>query len=481
MRSNVSYSFEQNNEMPRPAGIHRSTGSSAPALTPLAQAKAIERARRLLQPEDDHSQDTFPIEKLGALSEAAQAIATGAQVQPTMAAHAVLGTAALLTQRTANILALDGNVKPLSLYLLTVAESGDGKDSADRPALNAVHNWQRERGNIYEMRLRDYQTGRTGTGESAELPRSPYLIASDITIEGVHRSFREGEPAQGVFSTEAGQILAGHAMSSEQRTKTAANLCSFFDSGRLSVARAGNGRTERYGVRLSAHMMIQPAALGDVLSDDGLTGIGFWPRFLLGWPPSLPPRRFKVWRANEDPALGAYWHRCSELLAHEVPDNCDSLPTIELTEDARNWLGIIFEDLETQGRRGALREIKPFALRGSELICRVAGVIAAWDNRKKVGLKGVQDAACVVMHSLNSWQTALTADADPAPGWALTLYRWLVQRGAAVPIRDLTKLAPSRVRAAARRNRAVDLLREQGLVAVEGGMISALGVQNYSE
>ncbi|EQD33613.1 hypothetical protein B2A_13060, partial [mine drainage metagenome] len=57
-------------------------------------------------------------------------------------------------------------------------------------------------------------------------------------------------------------------MTPENRTKTAATLCGLWDRGHLSVVRAGAGRTERYGVRLSAHLLLQPAALGDVLADE---------------------------------------------------------------------------------------------------------------------------------------------------------------------------------------------------------------------
>lgn len=449
--------------------------SSHPALAPLPPARALERAQGLLRPQEDQTEDDFPLAALGPLADVARAIATGAQVQPTMAAHAVLGTAALLTQRMANVRSLDGSTKPLSLYMLTVAESGDGKDSADRPALAAVHEWQRERGRVYEMRLRDF--AKRGKGDdAADPPEPPYLVASDITIEGQHRAFREGSPAQGVFSTEAGQVLAGHAMSAEQRTKTAANLCGLFDRGHLSVARAGNGRLERYGVRLSAHLMIQPAALGDILTDEGLAGIGFWPRFLLGWPPSLPPRKFKAWRADEDPTVGAYWKRCADLLATEPPEDCDQLPVIELEPEARAWLGQFFENMERQARRGTLRDVKPFALRSSEIVCRVAGVLAAWEDLDRINLPGAQAAARMVLHSVESWQNALGGMADPGPGWALTLYRWLVERRTAVPVRDLTKLSPSRVRPAARRNAAIDLLLEQGLVTIEHGMIVAKGV-----
>ncbi|GIX26401.1 MAG: hypothetical protein KatS3mg123_0282 [Burkholderiales bacterium] len=121
----------------------------------------------------------------------------------------------------------------------------------------------------------------------------------------------------------------------ENRIKTAAALCGLWDRGHLSVARAGAGRLERYGVRLSVHLMAQPAAVLESLADQSLAGIGFWPRFLLAWPAPLPPRKYRPFRPSESPAVIGYWERCARLLTHpQLADN-DTLPVLEMDEVAR--------------------------------------------------------------------------------------------------------------------------------------------------
>lgn len=408
---------------------------------PLPPAEAIGRARTLLLDADDCNEaDEYPIDALGSLAPVARCISENAQVRPAMAAQAILGAVALLAQRIANVRSLDGSTKPLSLFMLTVALSGDGKDAADRSALGAVTEWQKRENKFYQDELYAYEN--RDKGDKSPPPRPRHIISGDITIEGQRRAFHEGASAQGVFSTEAGQILAGHAMSAEQRTKTAASLCALFDRGQISVIRGGAGRFERHGIRLTTHLMLQPVALGDVLTDDSMAGIGFWPRFLLAWPPELQPRIYRPWRADQDQTIKTYWQDCNDLLNAQGVDDCDQLPVIELADDARLWLAKFFERNEKEGRMGSLKNVRPWALRATELACRIGGVVAAWDRKETIDKPTIQNAAKIVMHSLATWQKALAGKADPTPQWALTLFEWLVKRriNPVLPLRILRNL-----------------------------------------
>lgn len=451
-------------------------------LPPLPVAQALERARALLLPQTEGSDAPYPIDALGPLAEAARELSEGAQVSPAMAGQSLLAAASLLTQGIANVRTLAGNPAPLSLYCLTVASSGDGKDSADRPALRPIHDFQREAGRRYAETLAAYEDAKSTRKKGDPPPEppgpAPYRVAADLTIEGLRRSFAEGIAAQGIFSTEAGAVLAGHAMTPEQRTKTAANLCGLWDRGHLSVVRAGGGRTERYGVRLAAHLLIQPAALGDVLTDETLSGIGFWPRFLLAWPAPLPPRVFKPWRPDNSRAIGRYWADCERLLARPLPDDCDGLPVIELDAQATARMAAFFEHMEREGRQGDLRDVQAFALRATEQACRIAGVLGCFAGADVIDEQTAACGAALAAHSLDNWQAALSGKADPAPAWALTLYRWLVDRVGWVGLRDISRLGPNSVRAADRRDAALDRLEALGLVEFDGAAVKAAGVDH---
>lgn len=451
-------------------------------LEPLPLRDALARAERLLNPQERSGTDDYPIDALGPLAGAARALADGVQVAPAMAGQSVLSAAALLVQSVANVRSLDGAVKPLSMFALTVALSGDGKDSADRVALRSVHEFQRAAARLHGAQAAEHERAQAERKRSDPMPEppppAPYRIAADVTIEGLRRSFVEGVASQGAFSTEAGVILAGHAMSPEHRTKTAATLCGLWDRGHLSVVRGGAGRVERYGVRLSSHLLVQPAALGDALSDEGLSNIGFWPRFMLAWPAPLAPRVYRPWLPEESPPIRDYWHRCDELLGGPVPDDCDTLPQIQIGSDALEGLAQFFARMEREGRRGALRDVRPFALRATELVCRVAGVLTAFEGGSVIDRSRASAAGELVVHSLENWQQALNGKADPVPGWALTLYRWLAERPEGVALRDIPRIGPAPIRPAARRDAAVERLRSLGLIDDSAGRAVAVGVDH---
>ena len=448
-------------------------GEIEPAtLPPLPLPQALERAQTMLLPEASGPAASYPTDALDALADVARELASGAQADVAMCGQSLLAAAALISQSIANVRSLDGAVKPLSLYALTIANSGDGKDSADRSALRPVHDFQRGAHATYQLALAE------AAAEKSNMPApvAPYRLCSDMTVEGLRRSFAEGIAAQGVFSTEAGAVLAGHAMTQENRTKTAATLCGLWDRGHLSVVRGGGGRTEKYGIRLSAHLLLQPAALGDVLGDETLAGIGFWPRFLLAWPAPLAPRTFKPWRAEESMSVRRYWAGCERLLSRPMPDDCDALRTLELSAEATQILAAFFEKMEHEARRGDLRDVRPFALRATEMACRIGGVLAAWVGAEALDAEHARSGIALAAYSLDAWQAALDGQADPAPGWAVALYRWLASRTEPTLLRDLTKYAPASVRSAARRDHAIDRLRSAGLVDVTDGTIVALGV-----
>lgn len=91
----------------------------------------------------------YPVQALGGiLGPAVERMAEVIGVPQALAAQSVLAASALATQGHAG-LQLDGRNYPLSLYLITVAASGDRKTAADRSALLKARHWQREQWQHY--------------------------------------------------------------------------------------------------------------------------------------------------------------------------------------------------------------------------------------------------------------------------------------------------------------------------------------------
>ena len=82
---------------------------------------------------------------------ATESIAQKCQCAPALAAQATLAVASLAAQRLADVRMPYGQTRPLSLFLFTVAASGERKSTADNEALIPVR--------MHEKNLkRDYQT-----------------------------------------------------------------------------------------------------------------------------------------------------------------------------------------------------------------------------------------------------------------------------------------------------------------------------------
>lgn len=91
--------------------------------------------RRALPPAEP-----FPLAALGpVLEQAARAIMDRVQCPDAIAAQSVLGAASLAAQAHADvIIPATGHARPLSLFLVTVAASGERKSAADSEALEPL-------------------------------------------------------------------------------------------------------------------------------------------------------------------------------------------------------------------------------------------------------------------------------------------------------------------------------------------------------
>ncbi len=445
--------------------------------------RALRKARELLAPSlKGREAPAYPLAALGALAPVAAEIAEHGQMQPALVGQSLMGAASLLTQGLFNVRTLAG-VKPLSLFLLTLGESGDGKSTADAVAMASIKDWQRAAGERYQAERRqhaaDCKAVKKGDTEPDE-PRSPYRLVRDATVEGLRRDLEHGPSAQGLFTDEAAAMLAGYGMSAEHKSKTAATFSGLWDTGDLSVSRSMGGRIELYGRRLAMHWLIQPHAAAAALGDPLLSALGFWPRFMLAWPAPCEPRKDRPFRPELLPAVGTYWQRCTELLATPLPSDCSTLPTIELQDDARLMIGQTFERMEVAARRGSLQVVKPFALRATEQACRVAGVLAAFDRRNTINADDAHNALELVRYGIATWRAVIDEGAaDPTGADALRLFEWLTDPkrcpGECSNAGRILNAGPACVRSKDKRNAALDMLAGAGLIErCDKGMVYAL-------
>lgn len=405
----------------------------------------------------------YPDDGLGPLAPVARAIAEEGQMDVALAGQSVLGAAALCAQAVASVETLTG-ADPLALYLLTIADSGAGKTLAESAALAAVRSHQRARAKTYRAALRAWQQ----SGQDEDPPCAPFLLMEDATIEGVRRAFLEGPPSQALFSSEAAVVLTGHGMQREHRAKTAGALNALWDRGEISVMRATTGRTQLYDRRLVIHFMIQPSAVQELLLDPLLSDIGLWPRFLLAWPEPAPPRKAMLFRPEENAAIGAFWKRCTELLQAADQAACEDLPVLRLNERARRLLIPFFEGMECAAKKEGGRyanALRPFALRATQLACRIAGVLSVFDGAEDVGPQHMLAGQKLAVYSLESWRSAFGDREHLATAKnAIRLLEWMLsKRDGRATETDMIKNGP-KPRSRSLRDAALALLHAAGIV-----------------
>jgi hypothetical protein len=443
------------------------------------RAEAIRRARTALAPSmKGRHAPAYPVAALGPLASACEVIAAAGQVQPAMVGQCLLGASSLLTQGLFNVETLAG-ARPLSLYMLTLGDSGDGKSTAQGAALTPVNEWQRREAKSYSTDLKDFDNAkatRKRGDDPPEAPTCPFRLVGDATVEGLRRDLDAGVCSQGVFTDEAAAILSGYGMSADHRSKTAGVFSKLWDAGHLSVSRVTGGRVEKYGRRIALHWLIQPMAASESIGDPLLSALGFWPRFLAAWPEQQAPRLARPFRPELLPAVGAYWQRCNALLAEPLPDDAGDCPVLPLDDDARALLGVAFERFERDARQGGLQAVKPFALRASEQACRVAGVLSAFTGDAIVKADTMRGALALVAYSLKTWHAIIDEGAaDQRGAHALRLYEWLSERpGWCESLAVIVNAGPACVRSKEKRDTALSVLEAAGLVSVAGGKARAL-------
>ncbi|MFV8823544.1 DUF3987 domain-containing protein [Thauera sp. WH-2] len=426
----------------------------------------------------------YPTDALGPLAPACEAIAEGGQMASAMAGQSLLATSALLAQSCADVRTLAG-IKPLSIYGFTIADSGDGKSTAEGVAMKPIRDRQREEAEAHRQQIEEYQRAKAsrkkGEPLDVEVGRPPYRIMRDGTVEGIRAGFQHGMPSQGVFTSEAAIMVSGYGMTPDNRAKTCGTFNALWDDGEVSVSRSLTGRIQLYGRRLSLHWLIQPEAARSALHDPLMAGIGFWPRFLIAWPAPAAPRKALPFHAEHDGRIRGFWSLCERLLDRPLGEECSDLPVIEATTEAESLACKFFERMEiaAKSERGELATIKPFAVRATEHVFRVAGVLAVIGGRDLIDLEAMRNAIRLVSYSLDTWRS-IFGDREQAEthAHALHLLEWIVKLdGMKTSETAILRIGPRATRSKSRRDTALAVLEQVGVIERLGSDWQAVEVQ----
>ncbi len=183
-------------------------------------------------------------------------------------------------------------------------------------------------------------------GPEPRAPALPMLFPTDTTPDGLVLHLAGGRPWAGIFASEGGLFIGGHAMNDDNRLRMTAMLNAAWDGQPIRRQRVGTGFAFLPGRRLTAHLMAQPAVAARLLGDPMLDDIGLLARCLTVEPEStIGARLFREPPASARAALHDYDSRLGHLLRRPPrtrPDDGRILDPrrLPLSEAARRaWIG----------------------------------------------------------------------------------------------------------------------------------------------
>lgn len=356
----------------------------------------------------------FPFDALGnILGPAAQQIHNIIQAPDSICGNSVLAAAALAIQAHAN-LEIDGRSMPLSLFFLSVAESGDRKSAADNIALSPIHSYQKMLFDIYKIDLQKFQNDYDlwhkkrqallskmddscieeklrAIGEEPIPPLKPIMIMEEPTYEGLVKLFELGQPSLGLFSDE-GRMFGGIGMDKNNLLKTACGLSSLWDGKPISRVRSSDETAILYGRRFSSHLMIQEIVLENILRNPILNSQGLLARCLIVFPTSMVgKRKYQETNPFEDEAIKKYHQRLSEILDHPFPlensknKNILKPKTLKLSAEAKNKWILSHDELEQLlASNASYFSVRRTGNKLAEQALRTAGCIALFNNLEAI-------------------------------------------------------------------------------------------------
>jgi phage/plasmid primase-like uncharacterized protein len=476
-------------------------------LRALLTAAPLEGPQPLYRPPDPSR--PFPLSALGDLAIPASVIADHLNIDRSLVGSSILAATNLAACGTADVWFKSDFVRPMSLFMLTLGESGSGKSPADsillRPhrdverewedqytldaqlAADAVETFEEQRAALKketkDLEPEDRLARLTELGPPPGMPTGPHLLVSDSTLEGIGRIFESNRPILGSFSDEAGRLLSGWALSKDNAPRTLAGLTDFWEGRAVKVIRASSekGTTVLRGKRLALHWSVQPYVAEPLFADRLYAEQGFLPRMLTTRPSLLPPKPLSDHDIGNDPALAAYGDRIRHLLTMPLMTREGaplelSPPAMKLAPNARAHFKAAWDYINAESADGKdLEPIRGFARKLPDNILRLAATLAKYHDPEtlEIELRWIE-AACDLATFYTSEMLRVHSGAVVSNDLreAEKLVDWIRAKGLrAIYPTMVYRLGPASLRSKAAASKVIRILVDHGhLSKVAGGL-----------
>lgn len=362
--------------------------------------------------------EPYPVDALPKIiRKAVEEVASFVQSPVSLIASSALSAISLAVQAYIDVERAGKLTGPVSLYFLSIADSGERKSTGDRYFSTALREYQESEAerakpliSDYRANLEAWEAKRSGVKEKIrqlakngkptgmlekELrnlehekplpPKVPRLIYVDATPEALAFALAKYYPSAGVLSPEGGVVLGAHGMGKESLMRNLSLLNVLWDGDTLTIDRKSTESFTVKDARLTVGLQVQEATFRDFLERTGALarGSGFLSRFLLAWPQSTQGNR-PFTEASSWDCLSAFNRRMADILRQPVPidENGSLSPTmLRFTPEAKQeW--IEFHDaIERElAIGGELYDVRDVASKIADNAARLAALFQVFEQ-----------------------------------------------------------------------------------------------------
>lgn len=399
---------------------------------------------------------------------------------------------------------------PASLYLLTVAESGERKSTVDKMFTAALREWEAKQGREFRKRRAVYEAALVEWRREDQTLREQYEAGSlpepkegefdpltlhqfNLPVEPKLRTIMYGDdtpealaialakyPVASIISAEAGIIFGSHGMNAESVTRNLAQANAMWDGDAIRQGRVGRDRLVVEDMRVTMGLQVQPAVLDAFVQKTGglARGIGYFARFLFSRPETTQGTRFYVIEDSDPVAVRAFNERMTTLLDLEPQfDENDRLLPHYVGFDAEayaTWYHFHDEVEEQVGDGDVFSGIRDVASKAADNAARLACCLHVFggNTAPHIGRDTMLGACSLMRWYLDeAVRFARARDVTEEVRNAELLEEWLIRefkkrRGGDITVNDARQKGPNSLRLKRKLDDAFELLETHGRVAV---------------
>lgn len=327
------------------------------------------------------------------------------QAPPALVAASALGTISLACQNGIDVCRFNHLRSPVSLFLLTLADSGERKSSVDKALMKPLYQLEEIK---FMQYLRDYAIWEKdmqvfNTQEKALMSKLKSEIRCDkdfSATEAQLKAFLETRPAEpvryklmfndatpaaikdflcgqwraiGIMSDEAGTIFNGHTLNELPFVNK------MWDGSIFSVERKCNPERLIQDARVTLSVMLQPVIFKAYLERKGdmAKGVGFFARCLICQPDSTQGYRQISSPVTSSEHLPVFHKRLMEIITENlVRHDENERECLVFCPEAEQRMIEFYNKVESEmGLIGFLSDFKDYASKVAENMARIAALL----------------------------------------------------------------------------------------------------------